>query len=730
MAQSTMTIEKVLDKASTYLHNPTNLEMIRKAYEFAEENHKGQFRKSNDPYIKHPLEVAYMLAELHTSPATICAGLLHDLVEDTNVTKEQLTELFGKDVANMVDGVTKISKLKYMTQEKALAKSHQKILLAMAKDIRVVVIKLVDRVHNMRTLEYHTPEKQKLIAQETLDLYAPLAHRMGMYRIKAELEDLSLKFLRPEKYYEIYELVRNQRKAREEDIKKMENRLAEILKANKIENYEIKGRIKNIFSVCKKMEQKRIDFEQIYDLLALRILVPTIENCYHALGLVHNEWTPIPKRFKDYIATPKPNLYQSLHTTVVGINGKIYEIQIRTYEMDEIAEYGIAAHWAYKEDNKGYTPEKEQLEVAAKLRWYKDLLLYAELGEQEDSDPLENIKEDIFSANVYVFTPRGDVMDFPNGATPLDFAYRIHTEVGNKTVGAIVNNKIVPLTYKLKTGDVVEIRTSQNFDGPNESWLKIVKTSHARHKIISILNRKRRDQLINKGKEDFHFLAKNNPKYEQIKLTDELVTELFSKYNVHNLEDFYYEMGKGNLSAHGAYNRIYEDKVLDEETLIQHINENEKRRVRNTNDYGIIIDGLERAKIHLAHCCHPIKGDDIVGYVSKGAGIIVHRLECPNTHNVEKERFINVIWDPDYDQKSYDTIIHIISFDRKNIVAEMINVINSQSVTIVSIASGKNRNGDLLTKVKLTVKNLETLNIVISNLYKIADIYDIERVIK
>ncbi|HHU56388.1 MAG TPA: bifunctional (p)ppGpp synthetase/guanosine-3',5'-bis(diphosphate) 3'-pyrophosphohydrolase [Acholeplasmataceae bacterium] len=730
MGLSTMTIEKVIERAKTYLRNPSNLDFIRRAYEFAEEHHRGQFRKSQDPYIQHPLEVAYMLAELHTSPATIVAGLLHDLVEDTDVTKEQVAELFGIDVANIVDGVTKISKLKYMTQEKALARSHQKILLAMAKDIRVVVVKLVDRVHNMRTLEFQTEDKQKLIAQETLDLYAPLAHRMGMYRIKAELEDLSLKFLRPEKYQEILEHVRHHRKAREEDIKKMENHISVILQENGIENFEIKGRIKNIYSVCKKMEQKRIDFEQIYDLMALRILVPSIENCYHVLGLVHNEWTPIPKRFKDYIATPKPNLYQSLHTTVVGLNGKIYEIQIRTYEMDEIAEYGIAAHWAYKEDNKGYTPEKEQLEVAAKLKWYKDLLTYAELGEQEDNDPLETIKEDIFSANVYVFTPKGDVMDFPNGATPLDFAYRIHTEVGNKTVGAIVNNRIVPLTYKLKTGDVVEIKTSQNFDGPNESWLKIVKTSHARHKITSILNRKRRDQLIAKGKDEFTLLAKNNPKYDQIKLTDEFVKELFSKYGVHNLDDFYFEIGKGNLSAHGAYNRIYEDKVLDEETLIQQINESEKRRRRNINDYGIIIEGLERARIHLAHCCYPIKGDDIVGYVSKGAGIIVHRFECPNVNNIEKERFIDVIWDPDYNEKSFDTNVHIISFDRKNIVAEIINTINSHAVTITAISSSKNRSGDLLTKLKLMVKNVDTLNVVFANLYKIADIYDIERIIK
>ncbi len=727
---STMTIEKVLNAAKLYLHNEKNLDMIYRAYLLAEEKHRGQFRKSLDPYIQHPLEVAYMLADLRTSPATITAGLLHDLLEDTDVDRNYLIKEFGEDVVKIVEGVTKISKLKYMTKEKALAKSHQKILLAMAKDIRVVLVKLIDRVHNLRTLEFQTPEKQKLVAQETLDLYAPLAHRMGMYRIKAEMEDISFKYLNHDRYQILNNLINEQRQAREEDINRMKTRIEEILLASNIHQYEIRGRVKNIYSVSKKMEQKNLDFEQIYDLLALRILVPTIESCYHALGIIHGEWTPIPMRFKDYIATPKPNLYQSLHTTVVGLNGKIYEIQIRTYEMDEIAELGIAAHWAYKEDKKGYSPESEQLEVAAKLKWYKELLTYAELGEQEDNDPLDNIREDIFSANVYVFTPKGDVMDFPNGATPLDFAYRIHTEVGNHTVGAIVNNKIVPLTYKLKTGDVVEIKTSKNFNGPTEAWLKIVKTSHAKHKITAILNRQKRDQMIEKGKEDFTNALKGDT---SIKLSDRLISDTFTKFGINNIDDFYYEIGKGSLSVHGAVNRLLGKTFSDEDTLLKQYSQDidKSKIIRHTqNEFGIIIDGLSKAKIRLANCCHPIMGDNVVGYVSRGAGIIVHRLECHNTKHAQIERHLEVIWDEEAQTKGFETIIHIFSYDRKNIVAELINTINATSTSIVSISSGKNKDGDLLTKVRLVVKNLETLNNVFANLYKISDIYDIERVIK
>jgi len=674
-----------------------------------------------------------MLAELRASPATIAAGLLHDILEDTDVDRGDLENRFGKDVVSIVDGVTKISKLKYMTVEKALAKTHQKILLAMAKDIRVILVKLLDRVHNMRTLEFQPEDKQRKIARETLDLYAPLAHRLGMYRIKAELEDTAYKYLEPIEYERINSLITEQKMVREEDIQKMKDKITEILVENGFKSFEIRGRIKNIFSVNKKMREKNLDFDQIYDLMALRILVPTIEDCYHALGIVHGEWNPLPRRFKDYIATPKPNLYQSLHTTIVGYSGKIYEIQIRTYEMDSIAEYGIAAHWAYKEDNKGYSPEKEQEEVAAKLKWYRDLLTYAEIGESEDNDPLEQIREDIFSANVYVFTPKGDVLDFPTGATPLDFAYRVHTEVGNHTVGAIINGRIVPLTYKLKTGDVVEIKTSKSFNGPTEAWIKIVKTTHARHKITSILNKQKREALIEKGRDDFDKVVKT----ENIaipKLEDKLVAKTFEKYAINNLDDFFFAIGKGSLSARGAANRLAgTSEKIDDEALLKYYSETEQKRIKHraSNDYGIIVDGLNKAQIKLGNCCHPVFGDNIIGYVSKGYGIVVHRLECHNIKNTDKDRYIEVIWDNESEKKNFDSQITISSFDRRNIVAEIINIINSiNNVSITTISSAKNKAGDLLTKVRLSVNNLDTLNNTITNLQKISDIYTIERTIK
>ncbi len=467
--------------------------------------------------------------------------------------------------------------------------------------------------------------------------------------------------------------------------------------------------------------------------MALRVLVPTVEACYHVLGLVHGEWSPIPKRFKDYIATPKPNLYQSLHTTIVGIKGKIYEIQIRTYEMDQIAEFGVAAHWAYKEDNKNYTPEKEQLEVSNKLKWYKELLTYAEISEFDDSDPLEDIKEDIFSANVYVFTPKGDALDFPQGATPLDFAYRVHTEVGNKTVGAIVNGKIVPLTYKLKTGDIIEIKTNKSFNGPSKSWLKVVKTSHAKHKITSILNKQRRETFIESGKDIFEKVAKDE-KFSISKLDDKLVTQFFSKYNVNNLDDFYNEIGKEKLSPKGAINTILgiKDKFTDELLIESYNQKNLKNTTRVSNVLGIIVEGLDKAKIKLASCCNPVYGDVIVGYVTKSNGIVCHRMECHNTKFDSSERLIDVFWDDEATTRQYDANLTIYSYNRPSIVGDIINTINSTSnLYIKAIKSvGKNKGSDILTSIKLTTPNVETVNKVIANLQKISDIYEIKRNIK
>lgn len=727
---SCKTIDDIITYCQSYLHNEDNLNLIKKAYDVARKKHEGQFRKSGDPYIQHPVEVAYILATLHAGPDTIAAGLLHDVLEDTDMSKEEMAATFNKDVAEIVDGVTKISKLKYMTKEKALAHNHEKLLLAMAKDIRVILVKIADRLHNMRTIQFHSEEKQKRIAQETLDLYAPLAHRLGMYRIKAELEDLSFKALEPEKYAEIAKEISFKKTERDEDVEKMISTVKGLLEKNHIKHYDIKGRVKNIYSIYKKIITKNKTIDDIYDLLALRVIVDSVEQCYHVLGIIHSIWTPLPMRFKDYIAVPKPNMYQSLHTTVVGPAGKIYEIQIRTYEMDQIAEFGVAAHWAYKE-NVEYSHEKEQLEIVNKLKWYKDLTTYVENSATED--PLDSIIEDIFSANVYIFTPKGDVYDFPAGSMPLDFAYRIHSDIGNKTVGAIVNGKIVPLSYKLKTGDVVEIKTNKACTGPTTEWLKLAKTSHAKTKIKAFINKKQRDAFVAKGLEELTVIGKNY-NYAPTTLDDKQVMDLFGKNGIRTVEDLYWTIGKGEISALAAINRILgltDVKLDDELALKQYSEDSSKNRKRvATNGFGIIVEGLERAKLHLGNCCQPVYGDEISGYISKGNGIIIHRVTCPNVEKASPERFINVYWDKDFSGRIFDTTLKIIALDRRNLVADMINILNGCNVTIASVTSTKNRTGDCMAKFKLQVSGLNDLNNAILNLKKIPEIYQIERVNK
>ena len=727
---SCKTIDDIITYCQSYLHNEDNLNLIKKAYDVAKKKHEGQFRKSGDPYIQHPVEVAYILATLHAGPDTIAAGLLHDVLEDTDMSKEEMAATFNKDVAEIVDGVTKISKLKYMTKEKALAHNHEKLLLAMAKDIRVILVKIADRLHNMRTIQFHSEEKQKRIAQETLDLYAPLAHRLGMYRIKAELEDLSFKALEPEKYAEIAKEISFKKTERDEDVEKMISTVKGLLEKNHINHYDIKGRVKNIYSIYKKIITKNKTIDDIYDLLALRVIVDSVEQCYHVLGIIHSTWTPLPMRFKDYIAVPKPNMYQSLHTTVVGPAGKIYEIQIRTYEMDQIAEFGVAAHWAYKE-NVEYSHEKEQLEIVNKLKWYKDLTTYVENSATED--PLDSIIEDIFSANVYIFTPKGDVYDFPAGSMPLDFAYRIHSDIGNKTVGAIVNGKIVPLSYKLKTGDVVEIKTNKACTGPTTEWLKLAKTSHAKTKIKAFINKKQRDAFVAKGLEELTVIGKNY-NYAPTTLDDKQVMDLFGKNGIRTVEDLYWTIGKGEISALAAINRILgltDVKLDDELALKQYSEDSSKNRKRvATNGFGIIVEGLERAKLHLGNCCQPVYGDEISGYISKGNGIIIHRVTCPNVEKASPERFINVYWDKDFSGRIFDTTLKIIALDRRNLVADMINILNGCNVTIASVTSTKNRTGDCMAKFKLQVSGLNDLNNAILNLKKIPEIYQIERVNK
>jgi len=623
---------------SKYIHNKNDLKLLEEAYQLAFLKHQGQFRKSKEPYIIHPVNVGYILASLQSGPNTLIAGLLHDVVEDTETTLKEIETIFGEEVAFLVDGVTKISKLSFVSENRE-AENQQKMLLAMSKDIRVVLIKIADRLHNMRTIDYQPQEKRMQIANETLDIYAPLAHRLGLFLIKAELEDRSLRIINPPEFYKIRNLVENKEYLHKDNLNEMVTTIGNYLKSNKINKYDISGRTKSIYSIYKKMVYQQRSFDDIYDILALRVIVDKIETCYQVLGIIHAHFVPIPKRFKDYIAVPKPNLYQSLHTTVLSSKGSIYEIQIRTEEMDKIAEYGVAAHWAYKE-GRHYSKEREQFEIAQKLKWYQELLKMSSDTDESASEFVETVKEDILSANIYVFTPKGQVIELSKNATPIDFAYRIHSDVGDKTVGALVNNKMVSLDYQLKTGDVVNIKTNKNSPGPNENWLKIVQTNHAKHKIRNFLNKQNRDQLLLTGKQ----LVEKEAAAQKADLTllnDEFAIQHFSKNMVKSLDALYIEVGKSLLSPKTVVARML-GKELDKETLLQRQLDKAQRILTTTHVSGIIVEGLSTPQIKIANCCLPVPGDSIVGFVTRGSGIAVHHKDCPNLKNFDKERIVDV----------------------------------------------------------------------------------------
>lgn len=709
----------------TYITNEQHLEQIQDAYYYAKEKHSGQFRKSGEEYFIHPVEVALILLEYHTDPITIMAGLLHDVIEDTDATYEDIKERFGEEVALLTEGVTKLGQYKFTGTDhekdkiKAQAKNYQKMLLAMAKDIRVIIVKLADRLNNIRTLGALPEVKQERIARETMDIYAPLAHRLGMYVLKAELEDTSFKYLQRDTYRRIARLIADTKNNREADLDIMRTNIEYLLTENNV-NCSIKGRIKNIYSVHKKMVDRKKEFEDIFDLLALRILVDDIESCYRTIGIIHSKWTPIPNRFKDYIAMPKPNLYQSLHTSVIA-NGKVYEIQIRTEEMDQIAEYGVAAHWAYKESKTNF---KMTDEVSKKLKWYGDLIQFTKESENEN-EVVNLLREDIFQSNVYVFTPNGDIIDLPKGSTPLDFAFRIHTQVGIKTVGAIVNGKIVPLEYELETGDIINMKTSVNSFGPNDNWLKIVKTSNARSKIKNYLNKQRRSVLVEMGKEDF--VRELNARKVDVELTDKKVKELFSSKGAKTVEDLYYEIGKNTISPGSAINSLVGEEKYSEETLIQRINESVY--LDRKSDSNIIVEGLKNPSIKLSNCCSPIPGDRITGYISKGTGIAVHRTRCNNLQSLDKNRYIEVFWGND-NTKQYTVNIKLIVSNRDNVLAEIINSITSSKGKVIQVAASTNKNKEGIIKLKISIKNKNELEGVIANLQKIKDVFSIERMMK
>lgn len=738
--------EEVLAECKKYM-NDEHLAFVESAYKFAKNAHEGQFRVSGQPYIIHPTQVAGTLATLRLDPDTVAAGYLHDTVEDTPVTNDDIKEKFGKDVAFIVDGVTKLSKIQYKSKshEEYLADNHRKMLIAMAKDLRVIMVKLADRLHNMHTLDHLRPDKQRRIADETLDIYAPLADRLGIGTIKWELEDMSLHYLNPQQYYRIVNLMQSKRSEREGYIADAIKTLKQTLDSLGIE-YEIYGRPKHIYSIYKKMVNKHKDFSEIYDLLAVRVIVKSVRDCYAVLGAVHTKWKPMPGRFKDYIAVPKVNGYQSLHTTIIGPGGKPLEIQIRTEAMHQVAEYGVAAHWAYKEGVKG---EVEQTDANKKLNMFQEILELQ--NETKDSHEfMKSVKTDIFSDRVYVFTPKGDVYELPKGSVPLDFAYMVHSEVGAHSVGARINGKIVPLDYKLKNGDVVEMLT-QTSARPSRDWIKLVKTSRARNKIKRFFKAEDREENIEKGQNFIEQELLNRGLAPKEFMDKEHIQKVINHFNYHNEEEMFAAVGYGEISAATVANRLTEDlrkKAEDEkqrqlEEKIMNAGQQSSTeeddssdapadimRVKHNN--GVMVQGVSDLMLHLAKCCNPVPGDPIIGYVTKGRGVTIHRADCPNiTEEAKKQgRLIDVAWEniaKDKDKENYNADIEIYGFNRSRLLSDVINALNSKTKNIVNISGKVDSNNMAHIYATVSVRDAAHLEDILSRMRDVPNVYEAKR---
>lgn len=708
-----MTIDDLIEKIKTYNPNVDETE-IRSAYELARVNHQGQKRNSGEDYIIHPLHVAMILADMNMDSATIIAGLLHDTIEDTSVTYEDIEKKFGKEIAELVDGVTKLKKLNYKSKAEKQAENIRKMVLAMAKDIRVIIVKLADRLHNMRTLEYMTEAKKIEKATETLEIYAPIADRLGMSRVKWELEDLSLRYLDPDEYYKLVDMVNKRRKEREELI----NSIIDTLKVN-LERVgikcEINGRPKNFYSIYKKMKVKGKVFDEIYDLSAVRILTNDIKDCYGALGVVHTLWKPIPGRFKDYIAMPKPNNYQSLHTTVIDNNGETFEVQIRTYQMHQTAEYGIAANWKYKTGQTKTTSFDENLTWLRQLmEWQKDL--------NDPNDFMDTLKVDFFADEVFVFSPKGDVINLPEGSTPIDFAYRIHTQVGNTCVGAKVNGRIVPLSYKLSSGNIVDIITNSN-SGPSLDWLNIVKSNQAKKKISQYFKIKDRDKNIEKGKEVLEKEAKRLNYNVNEFLKDEWIDEVRAKLNVSTIDDLYAALGFGTIKLSQVTAKLIDIYNRFNKKPIKNIVKSKRKAQKS----GIDVKGVDGVKVRIAKCCTPVPGDDIIGYITIGRGISVHRADCPNVNNnVEESRIVQVSWQKD-EANSYEAAIEVRALDKPNVIGDVANRINEAKLNMTSLNARSTRDGDAIVDVILEITNIDELEGIIEKLKRVKNVFDVYR---
>lgn len=708
-----ITIEDLINKVKTYDDHEEDIKLIRNAYDYAYKKHFSQKRITGDDYITHPLNVAWILTDVSADSSAIAAALLHDTIEDSDSTYEEIENLFGKEVAKIVEGVTKINRLKFTSDSEQMAANQRKILVGLSEDVRVLIVKLADRLHNMRTLYVLSPAKQKRKAKETLEILTPVAHRLGMYKLKSELEDLSLRYLNPNAYYEIVEKLNLKKTERDAAVGKMLEEVSNLLTEHNI-THEIKGRSKSIYSIYNKMNKGK-KFEDIYDILALRVLVNTEQECYLALGLIHSKYKPVPKRFKDYIAMPKTNLYQSLHTTVFGIDGELFEIQIRTYDMDKIAEYGIASHWSYKENK---TISSKDL-MDQKLEIFRNII---ELNEDSKTPEefISSVKKDIlFNDSIYVYTPKGDVIELPKGATCVDFAYRVHTEVGDRMVGAIVNDNIVPFDYTLKTGDIIKVNTSKLSKGPNKDWLNFVITTQAKNKIKAFYTKREKDDALERGIEIFENALRKKNLPIQITL-EKYLNIILDTFKLKGLDDLYLAIGTGKYTISSVL-KIITKKENTATKLLNKVTSKKPSDIKN----DILVEGMNEIKVSLSNCCKPIPGDNIIGYITKGYGITVHRSNCKNIIDLD-ERLINVKWN-DSLQKKFPTDILIYADTADNLL-DIITKSASNNVTIDSVNTITKSEFKIYT-ITILIENTDKLDKFIKDLYNLSFVKKVERLI-
>lgn len=722
-----MTIKDII--AEMKKHNRrTDTKLITKAYNYAVSHHGDQKRKSGEPYIIHPMQVAYILSTLGLDDATICAALMHDLAEDTDVTIEDISKEFSEEIAEMVNGVTKLGKINYVSAEEEQVENYRKMFLAMGKDIRVILIKLADRLHNMRTLKFLSRDRQIANARETMDLYAPLANRLGVYSLKWELEDLAFKYLYPEEFRELVAGIDKKREERLKFIDEIKDEIKLNLKKEKIEG-EITGRAKHLYSIYRKMQRDNKTLDQIYDLFALRILVNSVKDCYAALGVVHELYTPMPGRFKDYISVPKPNMYQSLHTTLIGPNGTPFEVQIRTYNMHRVAEFGIAAHWAYKESSFLKGKKANVVVTEDKLAWLRESLEWQK-DMQDPQEFLKTLKTELFEDEVYVFTPKGEIKTLPKGSTPIDFAYMIHAEIGNKMVGCKINSKMMPIITKLKSGDIVEIITNDNSKGPSRDWLKFVQSTSAKTKIQQWFKKHEKQQNIARGKELIEKEIKRIGMTEEELFVQKYYMQALTRYAFKTLDDMYAAVGFGSITANKIIARTLEEyrKYHSEENVEKKIEELQISPKTKPSKTGIIVKGIDNCLVRISKCCNPVPGDEIIGYITRGRGVTIHRKNCNNVKDLlqDEGRIIDVYWD-EQKSSSYNVDITIFANDREGLLADVIRVIGNTAAKLIAVSAKASKEKIAIVELTLEVKNINDLTKAQRELGKIDSVYDVKR---